>query len=132
MDSADEQAAAIRRELDGRMQRVSEMEKNRKLMPKFVLKEMESLYIEELKASINLLMANLESLPVSKGSLDSKFGMQKLKRYNHSTPSFLYVFLLVFDSSDNSNFLMSEQLTRCVFHSNYLQQNDTSVARFIG
>lgn len=94
MDSADEQAAAIRRELDGRMQRVSEMEKNRKLMPKFVLKEMESLYIEELKASINLLMANLESLPVSKGSLDSKFGMQKLKRYNHSTPSFLYVLLL--------------------------------------
>lgn len=39
-------------------------------MPKFVLKEMESLYIEELKSSINLLMANLESLPVSKG-LDS-------------------------------------------------------------
>lgn len=83
LDSADEQAAAIRRELDGRMQRVGEMEKNRKLMPKFVLKEMEPLYIEELKASINLLMANLESLPVSKGSLDSKFGMQKLKRYNH-------------------------------------------------
>lgn len=27
LDSADEQAAAIRRELDGRMQRVSEMEK---------------------------------------------------------------------------------------------------------
>uniref|UniRef100_A0A336KFR6 CSON009414 protein n=1 Tax=Culicoides sonorensis TaxID=179676 RepID=A0A336KFR6_CULSO len=65
LDSADEQAAAIRRELDGRMQRVAEMERNRKLMPKFVLKEMESLYIEELKSSINLLMANLESLPVS-------------------------------------------------------------------
>jgi len=32
LDSADEQAAAIRRELDGRMQKVSEMEKvkNRK------------------------------------------------------------------------------------------------------
>lgn len=89
LDSNDEQAAAIRRELDGRMQRVAEMEKNRKLMPKFVLKEMESLYVEELKSSINLLMANLESLPVSKGSMDSKFGMQKLKRYNHSTPSFL-------------------------------------------
>lgn len=27
LDSADEQAAAIRRELDGRMQRVAEMEK---------------------------------------------------------------------------------------------------------
>lgn len=83
LDSADEQAAAIRRELDGRMQKVSEMERNRKLMPKFVLKEMESLYIEELKSSINLLMANLESLPVSKGSMDSKYGLQKLKKYNH-------------------------------------------------
>ncbi|XP_031335903.1 calcium-dependent secretion activator isoform X4 [Photinus pyralis] len=83
LDSADEQAAAIRRELDGRMQKVAEMEKNRKLMPKFVLKEMESLYVEELKSSINLLMANLESLPVSKGSMDSKYGLQKLKRYNH-------------------------------------------------
>ncbi|BFG06628.1 calcium-dependent secretion activator [Drosophila madeirensis] len=93
LDSADEQAAAIRRELDGRMQRVGEMEKNRKLMPKFVLKEMESLYIEELKSSINLLMANLESLPVSKGNMDSKYGLQKLKRYNHSTPSFLKLIL---------------------------------------
>ncbi|XP_030755946.1 calcium-dependent secretion activator isoform X4 [Sitophilus oryzae] len=83
LDSADEQAAAIRRELDGRMQRVAEMEKNRKLLPKFVLKEMESLYIEELKSAINLLMTNLESLPVSKGSMDSKYGLQKLKRYNH-------------------------------------------------
>ncbi|CAB3258676.1 unnamed protein product [Arctia plantaginis] len=83
LDSADEQAAAIRRELDGRMQKVNEMEKNRKLMPKFVLKEMESLYIEELKSSINLLMANLESLPVSKGGADSKYGLPKIKRYNH-------------------------------------------------
>ncbi|XP_015112316.1 calcium-dependent secretion activator isoform X1 [Diachasma alloeum] len=80
LDSADEQAAAIRRELDGRVQRVNEMEKNRKLMPKFLHKEMESLYIEELKSSINLLMTNLESLPVSKGSIDSKYGLQKLKR----------------------------------------------------
>lgn len=52
-------------------------------MPKFVLKEMESLYIEELKSSINLLMANLESLPVSKGSMDSKYGLGIKKKYNH-------------------------------------------------
>ncbi|KAG5668905.1 hypothetical protein PVAND_016818 [Polypedilum vanderplanki] len=84
LDSADEQAAAIRRELDGRMQRVQAMEHNRKLMPKFVLKEMESLYIEELKSSINLLMANLESLPVSKG--DPKYGIKKkIGKYNHSS-----------------------------------------------
>jgi hypothetical protein len=75
LDSADEQAAAIRRELDGRMQRVQAMEHNRKLMPKFVLKDMESMFIEELKSSINLLMANLESLPVSKG--DPKYGIKK-------------------------------------------------------
>ncbi|XP_065284754.1 calcium-dependent secretion activator isoform X2 [Dermacentor albipictus] len=85
LDSADEQAAAIRRELDGRVQKVNEMEKNRKLMPKFVLKEMESLHVEELRSSINQLMLNLESLPVSKGSAESKYGLQKLKRYNHST-----------------------------------------------
>nr|XP_042901982.1 calcium-dependent secretion activator isoform X6 [Parasteatoda tepidariorum] len=84
LDSQDEQAAAIRRELDGRVQKVNEMEKNRKLMPKFVLKEMESLYIEELRSSINQLMLNLESLPVSKTGAEGKYGLQKLKRYNHS------------------------------------------------
>ncbi|XP_075219478.1 calcium-dependent secretion activator 1 [Lycorma delicatula] len=99
LDSADEQAAAIRRELDGRMQKVAEMEKNRKLMPKFVLKEMESLYIDELKASINQLMVNLESLPVSKGSMDSKYGLQRLKRYNHRSQGSLAK--LEGDSADN-------------------------------
>ncbi|XP_077497154.1 calcium-dependent secretion activator 1 isoform X7 [Amblyomma americanum] len=89
LDSADEQAAAIRRELDGRVQKVNEMEKNRKLMPKFVLKEMESLHIEELRSSINQLMLNLESLPVSKGSAESKYGLQKLKRYNHRSQASL-------------------------------------------
>ncbi|XP_069174108.1 calcium-dependent secretion activator isoform X23 [Procambarus clarkii] len=84
LDSQDEQAAAIRRELDGRMQKVAELERNRKLMPKFVVKEMESLYLEELKTSINLLMANLESLPVSKCSQEGKYGLQKLRKYNHS------------------------------------------------
>ncbi|XP_015784018.1 calcium-dependent secretion activator 1 isoform X3 [Tetranychus urticae] len=84
LDSGDEQAAAIRRELDGRIQRINEMEKNRKLMPKFVLKEMDHLYIDELRSSVNQLMVNLESLPVSKGGADSKYGLQKLKKYNHS------------------------------------------------
>ncbi|XP_066949869.1 calcium-dependent secretion activator isoform X41 [Macrobrachium rosenbergii] len=83
LDSQDEQAAAIRRELDGRMQKVAELERNRKLMPKFVVKEMESLYLEELKTSINLLMANLESLPVSKGSQEGKYGLKNLRKYNH-------------------------------------------------
>ncbi len=50
--------------------------------PKFVVKEMEIMYVDELKSSINLLMANLESLPVSKGGTEAKYSLQKLKRYN--------------------------------------------------
>lgn len=38
---------------------------------------MESLYVEELSASVSLLMANLESLPVSRGGPDFR---QRLKR----------------------------------------------------
>lgn len=45
--------------------------------PKFVSADMEALYVEELRSSVNLLMANLESLPVSKGGPDFK---HKLKR----------------------------------------------------
>lgn len=44
-------------------------------------KEMEAMYIEELKSSVNQLMANLESMPVSKGG---EFKIQKLKR-GHNT-----------------------------------------------
>lgn len=50
--------------------------------PRFISKEMESMYIEELRASVNLLMANLESLPVSKGG--PEFKLQKLKRSQNS------------------------------------------------
>ena len=51
-------------------------------MPKFVVKEMDVMYLEELKSSINLLMVNLDSLPVTKGSTDSKYSLQKIKRFN--------------------------------------------------
>lgn len=50
--------------------------------PKFVVKEMESMYIDELKSAINLLMANLESLPVSKGSNETKYSLKKFQKYN--------------------------------------------------
>ncbi len=48
-------------------------------MPKFVLKEMESLYVEEMTQQINTLKANLESLPVqhSKSHAESKFKFGK-------------------------------------------------------
>lgn len=39
------------------------------------------MFIEELKSSVNQLMANLESMPVSKGG---EFKLQKLKR-GHNT-----------------------------------------------
>lgn len=57
-------------------------------MPKFAVKEMELMYVDELKQSVNLLMVNLDSLPVTKGSTDSKYSLQKLKRYK-------FVFLLL-------------------------------------
>ncbi|XP_042323831.1 calcium-dependent secretion activator 2 isoform X12 [Sceloporus undulatus] len=81
LDNADEQAAQIRRELDGRLQVAEQMAKERKF-PKFIAKEMEQMYIEELRSSVNLLMANLESLPVSKGG--PEFKLQKLKRSQNS------------------------------------------------
>ncbi|KAG8142848.1 hypothetical protein E2320_006029, partial [Naja naja] len=81
MDNADEQAAQIRRELDGRLQMADQMAKERKC-PEFIAKEMDYMYIEELRSSVNLLMANLESLPVSKGG--PEFKLQKLKRSQNS------------------------------------------------
>jgi len=51
--------------------------------PTFVVKEMESTYIEELKSTVSLLMANLESVPVAKGGGgDSKYSLNKFKRYS--------------------------------------------------
>eukprot|EP00076_Gallus_gallus_P017866 XP_015137706.1 calcium-dependent secretion activator 2 isoform X14 [Gallus gallus] len=81
LDNADEQAAQIRRELDGRLQLAEQMARERKF-PKFITREMENMYIEELRSSVNLLMANLESLPVSKGG--PEFKLQKLKRSQNS------------------------------------------------
>ncbi|XP_032257557.1 calcium-dependent secretion activator 2 isoform X3 [Phoca vitulina] len=81
LDNADEQAAQIRRELDGRLQLAEKMAKERNF-PKFIAKDMENMYIEELRSSVNLLMANLESLPVSKGG--PEFKLQKLKRSQNS------------------------------------------------
>ncbi|XP_029681780.1 calcium-dependent secretion activator 1 isoform X14 [Takifugu rubripes] len=80
LDNLDEQAAQIRRELDGRLQMADQIARAGKF-PKFMSKEMEAMYIEELKSSVNQLMANLESMPVSKGG---EFKIQKLKR-GHNT-----------------------------------------------
>uniref|UniRef100_A0A3P8WRW6 Ca2+-dependent activator protein for secretion a n=1 Tax=Cynoglossus semilaevis TaxID=244447 RepID=A0A3P8WRW6_CYNSE len=79
LDNLDEQAAQIRRELDGRLQMADQIHGGR--FPRFLSREMEVTYVEELRASVNLLMANLESMPVSKGG---DFKLQKLKR-GHNT-----------------------------------------------
>ncbi|XP_039971478.1 calcium-dependent secretion activator 1 isoform X3 [Xiphias gladius] len=83
LDNPDEQAAQIRRELDGRLQMADQIARVRHggRFPRFSSREMEAMYIEELRSSVNLLMANLESMPVSKGG---EFKLQKLKR-GHNT-----------------------------------------------
>ncbi|XP_026774849.3 calcium-dependent secretion activator 2 isoform X3 [Pangasianodon hypophthalmus] len=66
LDNVDEQAAQIRRELDGRLQLTDRIARQERKFPKFISKDMEMMYVEELRSSVNLLMANLESLPVAK------------------------------------------------------------------
>jgi hypothetical protein len=69
----DEQAAAIRRELDGRMLLADSLWKERKF-PKFIIPdgksqlEFNKLFIEELKSQVNILMVKLEAVPVSRNT----------------------------------------------------------------
>lgn len=72
LDSADEQAACIRRELHGRCKAIINQ---RKRLPGFIHKDMETLFVEEQQAAISQLMGNLESQPVTKGLSDSKISM---------------------------------------------------------
>jgi hypothetical protein len=48
-------------------------------MPKFVLKDMEGLYIEEMNTAINTLKANLESLPVDQKTNAPKGNLLSIK-----------------------------------------------------
>ncbi|CAG06328.1 unnamed protein product, partial [Tetraodon nigroviridis] len=105
LDNPDEQAAQIRRELDGRLQMADQIarvsftsgavgpksqceseicssDQHGGRFPRFTSREMEAMYVEELRSSVNLLMANLESMPVSKGG---EFKLQKLKRGHNAS-----------------------------------------------
>ncbi|XP_038553412.1 calcium-dependent secretion activator 1 isoform X4 [Micropterus salmoides] len=82
LDNPDEQAAQIRRELDGRLNMADQIARYGGRFPRFASREMEAMYIEELRSSVNLLMANLESMPVSKGG---EFKLQKLKRGHNAS-----------------------------------------------
>ncbi|KAL3082123.1 hypothetical protein niasHT_031152 [Heterodera trifolii] len=65
LDNPDEQAAAIRREVATREETLRELPKLKRIMPRFVVKDMETLFIDEVRQSINLLISNLESVPVA-------------------------------------------------------------------
>ena len=52
-------------------------------MPKFIIKGMENIYIEEQKGAISQLMMNLEQFPVGKAGSDGKNALYKMKRYVH-------------------------------------------------
>lgn len=65
LDNPDEQAAAIRREFATWEEALRDMSRMKKLMPKFVVKDMETLFIDETRQSINVLISNLESVPVT-------------------------------------------------------------------
>ncbi|BHF73304.1 secretion activator [Sparganum proliferum] len=84
LDSADEQAAQVRRELDGQLAAIEQMSRSRTI-PKLVLKSMEPLYIEELRSMVGELMLRLESVPVTKGG----GGFQKFKKQGRNQPGSL-------------------------------------------
>uniref|UniRef100_A0A914I599 Calcium-dependent secretion activator n=1 Tax=Globodera rostochiensis TaxID=31243 RepID=A0A914I599_GLORO len=65
LDNPDEQAAAIRREVATREETLRELPRLKRIMPRFVVKDMETLFIDEVRQSINLLISNLESVPVA-------------------------------------------------------------------
>lgn len=80
LDNPDEQAAAIRREFATREEALKDpikvgkdVHENRltvqfqmkRLTPKFVVKDMETLYMDEVRMSINTLISNLETVPVT-------------------------------------------------------------------
>nr|CAH8843558.1 unnamed protein product [Trichobilharzia regenti] len=65
LDSVDEQASQIKRELSERLLQIDRMYKERSF-PKMVHKEMEMQYIEEEKLRVNGLMRRLDSIPVMK------------------------------------------------------------------
>ena len=52
----------MRRELDSRLAAIEQILKSRRF-PKFVVKEMECMFVDELRSSISLLMANLGMPP---------------------------------------------------------------------
>ncbi|XP_063713044.1 calcium-dependent secretion activator 1-like isoform X2 [Symsagittifera roscoffensis] len=72
LDSADEQSSVIRKELNARKQYAEGLAKTKKL-PKFLHKGMDQMFMEEINSQIQMLMHNLDCLPVSsaRGAMSS-------------------------------------------------------------
>uniref|UniRef100_A0A915E6M7 PH domain-containing protein n=1 Tax=Ditylenchus dipsaci TaxID=166011 RepID=A0A915E6M7_9BILA len=88
LENPDEQAAAIRREVATREETLREIPKLKRIMPKFVVKDMETLFIDEVRQSINLLISNLESVPVAPRGGQSGAGGRKKEGKSRSRFSF--------------------------------------------
>ncbi|CBY12683.1 unnamed protein product [Oikopleura dioica] len=84
LENGDEQAAAIRRELDSRRQFCDKVMRDR-LFPKFLVPDGKSqlewnkIYVEEQRQAVNVLMQNLESMPVTKRLENTNYGARALQ-----------------------------------------------------
>ena len=62
-------------------------------MPKFIIKDMENIFVEEQKTMIKQLMMNLEQFPVGKTGSEVKNALYKMKKYVIFLACLLNVFL---------------------------------------
>ncbi|KAF7633095.1 hypothetical protein Mgra_00007524 [Meloidogyne graminicola] len=102
LDNPDEQAAAIRREVATREETLRDIPRLKRVMPKFVVKDMDTLFIDEVRQSINLLISNLESVPVA-----PRQALGKKKEKNKSSRSRSIEDLSLFNSLKRRTSAMS-------------------------
>ncbi|XP_057297243.1 calcium-dependent secretion activator 1-like isoform X2 [Hydractinia symbiolongicarpus] len=108
LDTADEQAACIRRELHSRQKILTTLSKQN--MPKFIHKNMEEIYVEEQKAMIKQLMSiHLEAFPVTKSGSEGKSGWPKIKRPPNTVIS-------VMDVNDGDDAVLSKAVANLTFN----------------
>uniref|UniRef100_A0A7M5XHN5 Uncharacterized protein n=1 Tax=Clytia hemisphaerica TaxID=252671 RepID=A0A7M5XHN5_9CNID len=103
LDNADEQSAFIRRELHSRQKILTQLSKEN--MPRFIHKNMEEIYVEEQKTMIKQLMSiHLEAFPVTKGGLDAKSALYKMKRAQNNQIS-------IMDVNDDNDAILNKALS---------------------
>ena len=80
-------------------------------MPKFIIKDMENIFVEEQKTMIKQLMMNLEQFPVGKTGSEVKNALYKMKKYVIFRTGLLDVFL-AFASHDEGRAAFCSQKSR--------------------